>query len=85
MALEIPSAPLLSQRSRSPRFAPISEKPRGQWNAYDIYCRGDSIDAFVNGVRQNYAEGLSVTSGSIALQMEGFPLELRNVWLEPLP
>lgn len=38
----------------------------------------------MNGVRQNFANKLPVTSGAIALQLEGFPIEFRNVWLEPL-
>lgn len=84
MGLDVESAPLLSRRKRSARFAASTETPRGQWNAFDIYCDGDSVDTFVNGVRQNYADNLSVSSGAIALQMEGYPIELRNVWLEPL-
>lgn len=83
LGLDVPSAPLLALRQRSARFAPVTEKPRGEWNSYDIYCQGSTVDVFVNGVRQNHAENLSVTSGSIALQMEGYPIALRNIWLAP--
>jgi hypothetical protein len=84
MGLDIPAAPLLNNRKRAPRFAPPSEQTLGDWNSYEIYARGDQIEAFVNGVRQNAVSDLPVHSGHIALQLEGFPIEFREVWLEPL-
>jgi hypothetical protein len=84
MGLDIPAAPLLNARKRAPRLAATSEVPLGEWNSYEIYCRGNTIEAFVNGVRQNRVEALPRGAGQIALQMEGFPIEFRNVWLEPL-
>jgi hypothetical protein len=61
-----------------------SEKPTGEWNAYEITCRGDSMELKVNGVLQNSATGISVSKGHICLQSEGVPIEFRNVVLEPL-
>jgi hypothetical protein len=84
MGVDIPDAPLQNNRKRSPRLADASEKPLGEWNAYDIRCRGDTIEVLVNGVRQNHVTKLPVSSGAIALQLEGFPIEFRNIWLEPL-
>lgn len=83
MGMDIPGAPVLNNRTRAPRLAEPSEKPLGEWNAYDIHARGDSIEVLVNGVRQNFVEKLPVSAGSIALQMEGHPIEFRNVWIEP--
>jgi hypothetical protein len=85
MGLDIPAAPLLNLRKRAPRHAPPSERPPGEWNSYEIYARADRIEVFVNGVRQNEVTELPVRKGSIALQLEGFPIEFRNVWLEPMP
>jgi len=84
MGLDIPDAPLANNRKRAPRLADSSEKPLGQWNVYEIHCRGDTIEVFVNAVRQNRVDKLPVSAGAIALQMEGHPIEFRNVWLEPL-
>lgn len=84
MGVDIPDAPLLNNRKRSPRLAEPSEKPLGEWNTYEIMARNDTVEVFVNGVRQNFATKLPVTAGAIALQMEGYPIEFRNVWLEPL-
>ncbi|MGC4073302.1 MAG: DUF1080 domain-containing protein [Nibricoccus sp.] len=84
MGLDIPDAPLTNNRKRAERLAPPSEKPRGEWNSYDIVVNEATIEVSVNGVRQNFVQKLPVTSGNIALQMEGAPIEFRNVWLEPL-
>ena len=68
-----------------PRQQPSSEKPIGEWNDYDILCRSNTIAVRVNGVLQNEITGTSVSSGAIALQAEGKPVEFRNIYLEPLP
>ena len=84
MGLDIPDAPVLNNRKRAPRFADPSEKPLGEWNTGEITCRGNTIEVFVNGVKQNRVDKLPVSAGTIALQMEGYPIEFRNIWLEPL-
>ncbi|HVT72558.1 MAG TPA: family 16 glycoside hydrolase [Lacunisphaera sp.] len=84
LGLDIPDAPLEANRKRAPRLADPSEKPPGEWNTYEILCRGDSIECFVNGVRQNRVDHLPASAGAVALQLEGFPIEFRNVWLEEL-
>jgi len=61
-----------------------SEKPIGEWNTYEIVCRGDTATLTVNGVRQNTATGLTITDGTIGLQSEGMPIEFRRVELAPL-
>jgi len=67
-----------------PRRLPSSEKPVGQWNTYDLICRGHSITVRVNGVLQNEVFGTSVDSGCIGLQAEGQLVEFRNLTLKPL-
>ena len=61
-----------------------SERPVGEWNSYRIECRGGSITSYVNGVLQNEATNASRTSGKIALQSEGGPIEYRNIRLEKI-
>jgi hypothetical protein len=88
--VDLPSAPLINKKKRAKSLAPAAEKPLGQWNAYDIFCRGSTVDVFVNGVLENHAEAITYASGSadlsgsIALQLEGTHIQFRNVWLEPL-
>ena len=71
-------------QTRAPRLAEASEKPLGEWNACDIYANKDTLEIYVNGVRQNRAEGLPARAGTIGLQLEGQPVEFRNLWLRPL-
>jgi hypothetical protein len=61
--------------------APSSEKPAGEWNTYDIYCRNNSVRVLVNGVLQNEGTSPTPSSGHIALQSEGGPIEFRNVYV----
>jgi len=70
--------------SRAPKKHESSEKPAGQWNSYDIYCRGDTVRCYVNGVLQNEGTNASDTSGKICLQSEGSPIEFRNIYIESL-
>jgi hypothetical protein len=62
----------------------VSENPPGEWNRYEILCKADSISLEVNGVLQNTAGQATVTSGHIALQSEGKPIEFKTVKLQPL-
>lgn len=80
----MPGVPVSNNKPRAAKLAASSEKPFGEWNTYEIYCRGDTVEVTVNGVKQNHVEKISVTAGAIGLQMEGYPVEFRNVWLEPL-
>ena len=66
------------------KIADASEKPPGKWNGVDVYCRRASVEVFINGTRQNFADQLPFDSGRIALQMDGCPVDFRNVWLEPM-
>lgn len=67
------------------RQGPPEEKPAGEWNTYEIICRGDSVKNYVNGGLTNQVEGCNVSAGAIALQSEGGEWELRKIYIEPLP
>ena len=60
-----------------------AENPAGEWNTAEIVCKGNLIQAYVNGVLMNEAH-FDRSEGPIALQSEGGPLEIRNVYLTPL-
>ena len=72
------------QGRRVPKWRESSEKPIGDWNAYDVVCQDNMIQVFLNGVLQNQATGANVSSGKILLQSEGGPIEFRNVCIEPV-
>ena len=67
-----------------PKKQPSSENPPGQWNTYDIICKNENIELYVNSVLQNKGTNASLTSGSICLQSEGSPIEFRNIYIERL-
>jgi hypothetical protein len=69
---------------RVPKKHPTSEKPLGEWNEYEIVCKGDTLKLWVNGVLQNEGTGLNFTQGYIGFQSEGAPIEFRNIVLQPL-
>lgn len=60
------------------------EKPRGEWNQYEITCDGDKITLVINGQEVNVGTDSELTKGRILLQSEGAPIEFRNIELEPL-
>jgi len=64
------------------KMADSSEKPSGEWNKMDVNCTGNTITVYINGVLQNKATAVNVSSGHICLQSEGKNLEYRNVMLE---
>lgn len=67
-----------------PKMNPANEKPDGEWNDYDIVCKGNTVEIKVNGVIQNVATNCSLTKGAIALQAEGCKIQFRNLWIEKL-
>ena len=66
------------------KMKPSSEKKPGEWNSYDIVCKGNTVEISVNGVLQNIATKCSVTKGGIGLQAEGSKIQFRNLWIEKL-
>jgi hypothetical protein len=61
-----------------------NEKEAGEWNSYDIICKGSTIELKVNGLLQNVATDCSLTRGNIGLQAEGSRIQFRNLWVKPL-
>lgn len=66
------------------KMHPSNEKPAGEWNSYDITCKGNTIEFRINGLLQNVATNCSVTKGRIGLQAEGSKIQFRNLWVEPI-
>ena len=68
---------------RIPKRGPASERPAGQWNAYDIDCSGSTLRLTVNGTVQNEVTAVAPAAGYIGFQCEGSPIEFRNIYIEP--
>ena len=61
---------------------PSNEKKAGEWNSYDIVCKGATVEVTVNGLLQTKAVNCSMVKGSIGLQAEGSRIQFRNIWIE---
>ncbi len=86
--IDVPLKSIASEKRFAGRrhfnFTDGSEKPVGEWNTMEIVCRSDTVTVKVNGEIVNHAFDCSVSTGAIALQSEGAPIEYRSVVLSPL-
>jgi hypothetical protein len=60
------------------------EKELGEWNKYEITCKGDTVELVVNGQKVNTGKNAERSKGRIALQSEGAEIHFRNIKLTPL-
>ena len=63
---------------------PSSENPVGDWNTFQVVCKGGTVEIIVNGKSMNKITGCNNSSGYIGLQSEGGAWEARKVSIEPL-
>jgi len=63
---------------------PSAENPAGEWNTFEVICKGNTVEIVVNGKSMNKITGCNNFSGYIGLQSEGDPWEARKVTFEPL-
>jgi len=68
----------------APKMEESSERAPGEWNSYDITSKDGKLTVTVNGVLQNEATDITLTSGNILLQSEGSPMQFRNITLKAL-
>lgn len=60
------------------------EKEIGQWNQYEITCKGDTVKLVINGKQVNEGTDAEKSKGKILLQSEGSEIHFRNVVLKSL-
>lgn len=56
------------------------ERAVGEWNEADIECDARTIRVYINGHLANECKAIH-SSGHIALQSEGGPIEFRNIYI----
>jgi len=59
-------------------------KPAGQWNEFEITCRGREMTLWVNGGVTNKWRECDVPRGYVGLEAEGYRIEFRNVKVKSL-
>jgi hypothetical protein len=60
------------------------ENPVGQLNYCKVICRGNTVEAYLNGERVNETTECTVSGGYIGFQCEGGEYEIEKVSLDPL-
>ena len=60
------------------------EKKFGEWNEYEITCRGGDITLVVNGVTVNAGKDGNFKKGRIALQSEGTEIQFKDIAIKSL-
>jgi Domain of Unknown Function (DUF1080) len=59
-------------------------KPAGEWNTFEITCKGKDVILWVNGAVTNQWHDCQVPRGYVGLEAEGYRIEFKNVKLKPL-
>ena len=59
-------------------------KPAGEWNTFEVTCKGKDIILWVNGAVTCEWHDIAVPKGYVGLEAEGFRIEFRNVKVKPL-
>ena len=80
-----PQQPAAVRAACTPKVA--ADKPVGQWNRFIIRTVGDRVTVTLNGqtvIDRAQLPGVP-TSGPIALQSHGCPVEFQNIFIRPLP
>ncbi|MDB5308301.1 MAG: hypothetical protein JWO38_2503 [Gemmataceae bacterium] len=63
---------------RAPKDGEV-EKPFGEWNEYEITCKGGDIAVAVNGKKVNEGSECSLTKGRIGIQAEGTEIHFKDI------
>lgn len=64
---------------------PSNEHPVGEWDTVLTVCSNDTVKAYVNGKFMNQTTECTITNGTIGIQSEGGDIEIRKMYLDPLP
>jgi len=59
-------------------------KPTGEWNTIEVTAIGSKVSVWANGAIVCEYPWVTVNSGHVGLEAEGFPVEFRNLKIKPL-
>jgi len=58
---------------------PQRGKPIGEWNTYEVACKGKHMTLWINGAITATWDNCAVPQGHVGLEAEGWYIEFRNV------
>ena len=59
-------------------------KHAGEWNVFELACKGKDVTLWVNGAVTTHWEDCLVPKGYVGLEAEGYRIEFRNVKLKTM-
>jgi hypothetical protein len=59
-------------------------KPAGEWNTFEITCKGKHLSLWVNGVNTCEFDACEIPRGYLGVEAEGYRIEFKNVKLKRL-
>lgn len=65
-------------RIRADDKAPQRGREAGEWNTFEITCKGKTISLWVNGAVTTVWSSCEITRGLLGLEAEGYVIEFRN-------
>ncbi|HWE37007.1 MAG TPA: DUF1080 domain-containing protein [Isosphaeraceae bacterium] len=69
----------LSRFNLSNKLLARAVRPAGEWNTFEITCKGKDVTLRTNGEVTNEWHDCPVASGHVGLEAEGWRIEFRNV------
>ncbi len=60
-------------------------KPAGEWNTFEITCKGKEVSLWVNGAVTAVFDSCETPRGYLGLEAEGYRIEFKNVKVKKLP
>ena len=63
---------------------PDRVKNAGEWNTYEITCRGNRLSLWTNGTVTSEMPDCGILQGYVGLEAEGYRIEFRNLKLKEL-
>ncbi|WP_435015811.1 3-keto-disaccharide hydrolase [Tundrisphaera sp. TA3] len=59
-------------------------RPAGEWNTFEVTCRGGDLTLWTNGAATSRWMGCEVPRGHVGLEAEGYRITFRNLKLKPI-
>jgi hypothetical protein len=72
-----------TQRVKIDDKKPQRGKDAGEWNTYEVACKGKQMTLWINGAVTATWDNCAVPKGQVGLEAEGWYIEFRNVKFKP--
>jgi hypothetical protein len=71
------------KRIKTESKVPQRGNEAGQWNTYEITCKGKTLSLWVNGAVTTVWDNCEVAKGHLGMEAEGWYIEFKNLRFKP--